>query len=137
MSQENVDVVRGYFDAVARRDLTTAFADFDPAVEWDVSQGSLGELLGGKIYRGPEGLREVFRELYEAWDGLELRLDESIDAGDENVIGVVTASGRGRTSGIEVKQTQAAVWTFSKAKIVRVVWFSTRTEALEAVGLAE
>ena len=33
--------------------------------------------------------------------------------------------------------TQYAVWTIRNGKVVRVVWFPTREEALEAAGLSE
>jgi ketosteroid isomerase-like protein len=50
----------------------------------------------------------------------------------------VTVRGRGRASGIEVEaRSGAAVWTMREGKIVRVVWFPTRAEALEAAGLSE
>jgi len=137
MSQENLEIVRQVYDAVARRDNAAAFAPYDPGVELDVSRGSLGELLGGNVYRGHEGLRNMFRELYEAWEELELRLEELIDAGGEHVVAVVTTRGCGRASGVEIEQKQGSAWTIRDGKVVRVVWFSTREEALEAVGLRE
>ena len=38
---------------------------------------------------------------------------------------------------VEVGWTQYGVWTISGGKIIRVVWFETRDEALEAAGLSE
>lgn len=138
MSRENVAVVGQVFDAVARRDKEAILALYDPEVEWDTSRGSLGEPLGGTLYRGHEGLRTVFRELYEAWEDYEDVLEELIDAGSDHVISVVTTRGRGRVSGVEVEQKhQAAIWTIRDRKVFRVVWFSTREEALEAVRSSE
>lgn len=117
------------------RDAAASFALYDAEIEWDTSQGSVGQLLGGKLYRGHEELRDVFRHLYEAWEVFEVRLEEVIDAGGEQVIAIVTGRGRGRSSGVEVEQKdQGSVWTIRDGKVVRVVWFSTRDEALEAVG---
>lgn len=85
-----------------------------------------------------KGLRDLFRQLHEPWDSYEDHLEELIDAGGEEVITVVTTRGRGRATGIEVEQRhQAAVWTIRNQKVVRVVWFATRAEALEATGLTE
>jgi ketosteroid isomerase-like protein len=138
MSQQNVEVVQRVFDAVARRDTAAVLALYDPKVEWDTSRGSLGELLGGTVYHGHEGLRSLFHQLHEPWESYEDHLEELIDAGGEEVITVVTTRGRGRATGIEVEQRhQAAVWTIRNQKVARVVWFSTRAEALEATGLAE
>ena len=138
MSRENVEVVRRIFEAIRRGDVAASFALYDPQIEWDTSQGSVGELLGGRLYRGHEEVRSVFRHLYEAWADFEVCLEELIDAGDEQVIAVVTGRGRGRASGVEVEQKdQGSVWTIRDGKVVRVVWFFTREDALEAVGLAE
>ena len=44
MSQENVELVRGIYDAVARRDSESVLALYDPEVEWDMSRGAWREL---------------------------------------------------------------------------------------------
>ena len=93
-------------------------------------------MTGGSVFRGHEGLRSWSREWYEAWESLEEDVEELIDAGDQ-VISVVTGRARGRASGLEGNFPLAAVWTIHEGRIIRVVWFPTRGEALEAVGLSE
>jgi ketosteroid isomerase-like protein len=137
MSQENVEIVRKVYDAVARRDTDAVLTLYDPEVEWDFSRHPFRGLMGGDVSHGHEGLRRWFREWYEAWETLEDNLAELIDAGDK-VISVVTTRGRGRASGVEVELTRhAGVWTIRDGKIVRVVWFRTRADALKAAGLSE
>ena len=51
--------------------------------------------------------------------------------------GVTSSRGSGRASGTPVELKTPAVWTIHKGKIVRVAWFRTRKEALEAAGLSE
>ena len=137
MSQENVDIVRRVYDAIARRDAATVLSLYDPAVEWEFTRSPFGRLFKHEVYRGHEGIRTLNRERYEeAWAEIEDSLDEVIDAGSQ-VITVVTTWGRGRASGAEVDRTHAAVWTIREEKIVRVAWVGTRAEALEAVGLRE
>ena len=71
------------------------------------------------------------------WESFHDEIQELIDAGDD-VISVVTTRGRGRASGIDVEwRGNAGVWTIRGDKIAKVVWFSTRAEALKAVGLEE
>lgn len=140
MSQENVEIVRRVYDAAARRDAATVLALYDPEVELDTSlDNSPLQLvgLGGGVYRGHEGLRSFFREWHEAWERIEYDFEELIDAPGERVISVVTRRGRGRASGAEVEQPLALVWTIRNEKVVRVVWFPSREEALESVGLRE
>jgi ketosteroid isomerase-like protein len=139
MSQENVEIVRRVYDAAARRDAATVLALYDPEVELDMRADSPLQVvgLGGGVYRGHEGLRSFFREWHEAWERIEYDFEDLIDAPGERVISVVTRRGRGRASGAEVEQPLALVWTIRNEKVVRVVWFPSREEALEAVGLRE
>ena len=136
MSRENVETVRRIYEAVARRDAKSVLALYDPEVEWDMSRGAFGDLEGGRIEHGHEGLRSWFREQYEVWQEWEDTPDELIDAG-EHVVSVVTSRSRGRTSGADVESHHAAVWTLRDGKVVRVTWFPTRAEALRAAGVAE
>jgi ketosteroid isomerase-like protein len=138
MSEQNVEIVRRVYDAAARReDASTVLAFYDPEVEWDISHSPARELMGHRIYRGHEGLRNFFREWYEAWETVTPDLEEVIDLG-EHTIAVETTRGRGRTSGVAVELPHYSVWTIRQAKIVRVVWFATRADALrEAARLSE
>ena len=136
MSEENVEIVRRIYDAVAREDAPAVFDFYDPEVEWDMSRGPLAGLTAWGVYRGHDGLRQFFRERQEAWEEIEDHLDELIDAG-EQVISVTTTRGRGRSSGIEVEGTNASLWTIRNGKILRVEWFGERAAALQASGLRE
>jgi ketosteroid isomerase-like protein len=136
MSQANVEIVRRVYDAAARRDAATVLSLYDPDVELDNSRFHAVGFGGPGVYRGHEGLRRFFREWHDAWEEVEYDYDELIDAG-EQVISVVTRRGRGRASGADVELRAALVWTIRGGKVVRVVWFRTRDEALEAAGLQE
>jgi ketosteroid isomerase-like protein len=65
---------------------------------------------------------------------MDLDCEELIDAGDQ-VISVLRAHGRGRLSGIEVEYHPAGIWTIRDGRVVRVVWFASREDALEAIPL--
>jgi ketosteroid isomerase-like protein len=138
MSRENVEIVRRLFDAVARRDAATVLSLYDPNVEWDGTRHRWGEVMPGEAHwHGHDGLRKFFRAYYETWEDLQNKIEETIDAGD-HVVAVVNSRARGRASGVEVEWAgHASVWTILDGKIVRVLWFPTREEALEAVGLQE
>jgi ketosteroid isomerase-like protein len=130
-----VEIVRRVYEAAARRDAATVFALYDPEVELDPSRWLEGA-MGGGVFRGHEGLRSFFREWHEAWENVEYDFDELIAAG-EQVISVVTRHGRGRSSRAEVARPGALVWTLREGKVVRVVWFLSVEEALEAAGPSE
>jgi ketosteroid isomerase-like protein len=137
MSAENVEVVRQVFDADARRDSRDVFALYDPEVEIDFSCSPVRDFMGTAVYRGHDGVERAAHEWYEAWGAIEYIVEELIDAGD-HVIGVVPVRGRGQVSGAPVEFTRhAGVWTIRDGRIVRVMFFSSRAEALEAAGLEQ
>lgn len=137
VSRENVEIVRRIYDAAARRDSATVLALYDTEVELDNSRLKAVGFAGTEVYRGHDGLRRFFREWHEAWADVKYDYDELIDAGEGGVISVVTRHGRGRASGAEVELPLALLWTLRDGKVVRVVWFRTRGEALEAAGLED
>ena len=134
MSQVNVEIVRRVFEASARGDAEAVLALYDSEVEWDASRTQSG--IEDPYYRGHEGLRRFFRQWREAWEIDEYKCDELIDASDA-VISITTQRDRGRASGLQIERTLAGIWTIRDSKVVRVVWFPTRQEALEAMGLRE
>jgi ketosteroid isomerase-like protein len=89
-------------------------------------------VVSGGVYQGHEGLRSVFRQWNEAWESVDYQVDDLIDAGGDQVVSVVTRHGRGRSSGAEVEVQVALLWTVRDGKVVRVIWFPTREEALAA-----
>lgn len=131
MSQENVQIVRRVFDAVARREVDPVLEAYDPDVVYDFSESGLDPLFASTIYRGYAGMRSLFKERFSAWETIDDDCRELIEAGDR-VISVVATRGRGRSSGAEVELTHYGLWTFRDGRIVRVDWFRTLDEARRA-----
>ena len=140
MSQQNVELVRRVYDAAARRDTPTILALYDPDVELDPSRLGIAGISAGAtdgVYHGHEGLRAFFGQWHEAWGDIDYSFEELIDADDEHVIAIVDRHARGRASGVEVERRFVLVWTLREGKVARVVWFLSRADALEALGLRE
>ncbi len=133
MSRENVEIVRRVYEAAGRRDSAAVLALYDPEVELNVNAIGVVGSTGG-TFRGHEGLRSLFREWHEAWGSIHYDYEELIDAGDQ-VVSVVTRHARGRASGVEVERPFALLWTLREGRIVRVLWFLEREQALAAAGL--
>ncbi len=131
MSQENVEIVRGAWEAAERHDNAAVFGLYDADVE---IQGLHG--LGDRVYRGLGGVREFWRDWSTAWSEFGSDVEEWIDAGDE-VIAVMHLWGRGRGSGVAVEGRQSHVWTVRGGKMLRLRVYDTRDEALKAAGLED
>jgi ketosteroid isomerase-like protein len=111
MSQENVEIVRRVFDAVARGDKAEIFALYDPEIELHSAPGTLADMIGERLYVGYDGMRAFDRELQQAFDWIETSCEELIDAG-ERVVSASKYRARGRSSGLEIDgPLQFGVWT--------------------------
>jgi hypothetical protein len=58
MSEENVEVVRGIYEAVARRDDVTPFVVYAEDIVWDISNSRRAAVNPRSIYHGHEGVRQ-------------------------------------------------------------------------------
>jgi ketosteroid isomerase-like protein len=136
MSRENVEVGRGIYDAVARRDGVTPFEAYSAEIVWDLSNSRRTALGVEPIYRGHEGVREFWRDALSVFAEVDLEVEELIDAGDR-VVAVTRERGVGRGSGVLVRSVAVSVWTLKDRKVVQVQVFDERQQALEAAGLRE
>jgi ketosteroid isomerase-like protein len=139
MSQENVEIVRGLYDAFAEGDNESPFDVYDAEIKWDVSglQSSWGSMGFDPVYHGHDGVRRFWRQWLEAWRAIEFDLRELADCGD-SVLATIYQRNVGRESGIEVEQgTWWQVWTLRDGKVLTVKHFQDRAQALEAAGLRE
>ena len=132
MSQENVEKLRGAFEAYNRDDLDAAVANLHPDCEYVPT----GALPGGRdVVRGPEGYKRFVAWLRDMFD--DAHIDAVLtDAGDQ-VVARLTVRGRGKQSGAETTWEFWQVWTFRDGKSVHGRGFTNRDEALEAAGLSE
>ena len=127
MSQENVEAVRGLFAALERQDWEAALGVFDPEVEWSPTEGT---------FHGPEGVVSSLAEWLEPWEEHNIEAEEFMEVGNK-VVAIIHLVGRGAGSGMEIDQRFFQVYAVRDGKIVRMVEFVRRGEALEAAGLSE
>ena len=76
--------------------------------------------------------RDTFAIVTDTIQDFEMRIDEFVDAGDEDVVVLVHYTGSGRSSGAPVSGEQGHVWTVRDGSAVRFRWFQSHREALEA-----
>ena len=133
MSQENVERLRAALESYNQEGPEAIISLLDPDVEWIADRSDMGRVT----YRGRDGVRKSFEELYEGFDKLGFDVKELIDAGD-HIIALGWMTARGRSTGVEAKLPLAVVFTAGRdGKLIRYESFRNRQEALEAVGLSE
>jgi ketosteroid isomerase-like protein len=143
MSRENVDLVRGLIPP-SDADLAALFRDkavFDQMVSAlepfiDPQVESVAVWQGGTVYNGVEGFRQLWLDWLEPWTSYHTAVDEAIDGGDR-VLLFAHDTGRRQDADAEVELFAASIWDVRDGKIVRVEFFGSRAEALEAAGLRE
>jgi ketosteroid isomerase-like protein len=133
MSQENVELVRVWFEAWNRNDWDAMGAAVHPDVigigpeEWPEGQVPTS---------GPEELRQQFERLKESWEEERAEIDEirNVDGG---ALVLFRWIAKGRGSGVDVEMPMATVIQFREGKAFHVQFFIDRSKALEAAGLSE
>jgi ketosteroid isomerase-like protein len=136
MSRENVELVRGIYDAVARRDEVKPFEVYAEDIVWDFSHARRAILFTRSVYHGHEGVRQAWREVLSAFGEVDFEVEELIDHGDQ-VLATLRESEVGRASGAPVETTHAALWTLADGKVISMQLFDDRQEALDAMGKSE
>jgi ketosteroid isomerase-like protein len=134
MSQENVERYRRAIDAFNRRDLDAFLSMCDPDVEFF---SRFLELEGGGPYRGHEGLRSWWEELFDVSPDFRGDIEEIRDLGDDVVIARVRFHGHGAESNAPMDQTS---WQIVRGRDKKAIWmgiYRSEAEALEAAGLSE
>jgi ketosteroid isomerase-like protein len=132
MSQENVELVRAAYEAIARRD-REALAEIltnhlSPEFEFEA-------VLTGATYRGMDGLWGLLDDLQDTI-GYMPEVQEAVDLNDHVLI-VLRVSGRGSQSGVSIAQQGAVLFSFDGSTLVSGKSFASRADALEAAGLRE
>jgi uncharacterized protein len=133
MSQENVEVVRSWYDAFSRGDLGAWLELLDPEITWQAAR----EDPDTALHRGRDAVRRYAEQWIEAYDGLQLEPQEFIDSKGDQVVVWVHVTGTGHASGIPLDMEQAQVMTVRTGRITRTDEYFDRSEALAAAGLSE
>jgi ketosteroid isomerase-like protein len=135
MSQENVEIVRRVYEAVARRDPVTPFETYAEDIVWDLSRASRGAMWKRPVYKGHDGVRELWREGLAAFGAVDYVVVDLADVG-ERVLAEVRERMVGRASGAPVEALHYAIWTLVDGKVTRIQVFDDRAEAEAAAGLS-
>ena len=131
MSAENV--------ALARRSLEHFGATGQPYLEGvadDVEVFDHDIPDARNPYVGHAGITAWLADFAESWNSYELEVERFVDAGDR-VVALVRVRAEGAVSGVEVRRGDAIVTTFRAGEVVRLDYFNSHAEGLDAAGVTE
>jgi len=135
MSEENVEIVLGWYKAFTRGDIEFILDRVNEDVSWHPANA---QLLGMGAMHGKERLRTYFtRDMAEAFTGFTTEAVQVEDLGENGVLVQSRYEGAGRVSGAPVRLDTFSLFRFREGKIACFSDYDTRAEALEAAGLSE
>jgi ketosteroid isomerase-like protein len=133
MSQENIEILRGVFDAFRNEPGPEAVMPaLDPAIVWEVRS----DLPDAQTYTGHEGFRKLLGAFEDVLDDNWYQPIEFLEA-DDQVVVPLRWGGRGKASGVASELEETWVFTLRDRRVTHVKEFATRSAALKATGLSE
>ena len=132
MSQENVNVIRGMYDAFATGNIPVIIAALDPQIEWWEAENFI--YADRNPYVGPSAVLEgVFGRIADEWEGFAVSPEGILDAGD-TVVGHGYYSGTYKANGASVRAQFAHHFTFRDGKVVKFQQYTDTAQFARAVG---
>jgi ketosteroid isomerase-like protein len=135
MSEENVEAFKRGLEAGNRGDVEALLEELDPEVEW---HSAIHALLGGEqtVFRGHDGVRELFRDLNEAFGEMHIEISEIRDLGNR-LVAIGSTRTRGKASSAETATPLAFVTEVKDGKTISIRGYLDPKEALAAARLSE
>jgi ketosteroid isomerase-like protein len=125
----NVEIVRGIYRAIDRRDFDGASDHPDPEFEIHLA-GIFPDLE--PVHRGRDVVLKLVEHGSESWEEITIKPDRLIGLGARALV-LAHFQAKGR-EGIEVQRPIAHLWTMRSGLAVRIDACADQQEALEAVG---
>ena len=134
-TQENIKLLRSFYEAASRGDFGPVRGALDPNVEW--IEPNLPALWFSGTHRGAEAVwREVIGPAVEKFDNFRVKMNKFYGVGD-HIIAIGYFHGRGKATGKELDAATAHICTWRNGKIVRFEAFHDPASWLETLGLAQ
>ena len=133
MSQANVVLVQGLYEAFSRGDVDEIVSHLDPEAELHSAIVGGAE---GNVYRGHAGFRAWYADSFETFESFSFDWSEFRDLGDR-VLALGQLQARGRESGVELASEMGWVHTVRRGTLTKIEGFLSHADALEAAGLRD
>jgi ketosteroid isomerase-like protein len=134
MSQQNVDLVRGIYEAFGRGDVPEVLGRMAPDMVWNEAENF--PLADRNPYEGHDAIvGGVFARLGSEWDGFAPGPEEYLDAGDTVVV-LGRYTGTCKATGKALDAQMAHVWRVKDGKAVRFQQYTDTLQAARVTGAA-
>lgn len=128
MSQANVDLIRGLYEAFARGDGPAILGAMDPAIVWNEAENF--PYADRNPYVGPMAVAEgVFGRIGAEWDRFQAVPGEILDAGD-TVVALGRYTGTFKATGKQLNAQFAHVWRVRDGKIAAFQQYADTAQAV-------
>ena len=129
MSDAPLDRLKAVYERWALGDFSTTRELVAPDVEWHQSPTSVEP----GVRHGHDGVERIVRGVFEAFSDFRVVADEFLRRGPTVVV-VAHVQGEAKLTGLPLDRVMAQVWRFEDGRAVRVEWYPSREEALEAAA---
>lgn len=117
-SQQNLEIVRGMYDAFAKGDVPTVLEAMDPQIEWNEAENF--PYADGNPYIGPDAVvTGVFARLGSEWEYWNLTSLQLHSMADNMVLGTGRYQAKYKQNGGVIDAQFAHVWTLRNGKAVK------------------
>jgi ketosteroid isomerase-like protein len=134
MSEANVALVRGVYDAFARGDIAAVLGAMSPGIVWEEAENF--PYADGNPYVGPDAIvAGIFARLGGEWDGFAAVPEEYLDAGD-TVVALGRYRGTCKATGRALDAWMAHVWRIADGRAVHFRQLVDTLAAARTMGTA-
>ena len=132
MSQANVDLIRGLYEAFARGDAPTVLGAMDPGIVWNEAENF--PYADRNPYVGPMAVAEgVFGRIGAEWDQFQVLPGEFLDAG-ETVVALGRYHGTFRATGKAINAQFVHVWRVGGGKVTAFQQYADTAQVGSAIS---
>jgi ketosteroid isomerase-like protein len=129
VSQDNVETIRAWFDALQRGDPAPGMCD--PEIE--IRNWAEAPITGP--YHGHEGVQRWWDDVSDAFDEVHFELLDVEPIDDARCLTVQRLVGNFRLTGIEVNLAWGSIVSVRQGKILSAIGYATPDSARHAAGL--
>lgn len=134
MSEDNVAVIRGIYEAFGAGDIEGVVGRMSPGIVWNEAENFI--YADHNPYTGPEAiLTGVFGRIGADWDDFACVPEEILDAGD-TVIALGHYHGSFKATGTSVKAQAVHVWRVDEGKATQFQQYTDTLQFARATGTA-